>query len=263
MPRSWLFPHHSRWRTERHLRNSRSTAPPSALRKPSRQDGHTGSHPKPPLRSRVGCAAHLGHHDHPELANGEASDPCGYPKGRLAAHRFGQRGQPLGHLRRFIVNDVVNAGTSAVERLHRRQCRIIDVNERPYTRTAADDRHLPLSHLLDKVASLPERIARSIKPSVAKSNSGRSGKACDRLFQVANRPQSAPEGSRRIRIKGSVFCLHRAARTANLRNSAQSSAGSRLRAKRQSGGRALPFSSGSSAQTPDRSAESRACPAER
>ena len=82
-----------------------------------------------------------------------------------------------------IVNDVVNAGTSAVERLHRRQCRIIDVNERPHTRTAADDRHLPLSHLLDKVASLPERIARSIKPSVAKSNSGRSGKACDRLFQ--------------------------------------------------------------------------------
>src|SRR3954447_10162022 len=75
------------------------------------------------------------------------------------------------------------------------------MSERPDTRSAADDGNAPFPDLIEKIASRPQCISRTIQRSVAESDAGHSGERRNRLFQVANCIQRAAERRRRIRIQ--------------------------------------------------------------
>jgi hypothetical protein len=67
---------------------------------------------------------------------------------RAGAHRRGDRGQPLGHGRGLVVDDVDDAAPAVLDGLDRRVGRILDVHEGPHAAAVADERELaPADHL--------------------------------------------------------------------------------------------------------------------
>ena len=97
-------------------------------------------------------AADSGHHRDAGVADREPADPGRQAKRRLRADGAGESRQPLGHLGRLVVDDVVDARCASLDRQLSRAGGIVHVDERPDAGAAADQRKLPLTDQLDDPA---------------------------------------------------------------------------------------------------------------
>ena len=86
----------------------------------------------------------LGHHRHSDLPGQQPSHETRHVHGLLRPQRTRQLGQPLGDLRRLVVDDVVDPAPTVVDGRDGRLGRIGDVDERPDPAAVADHRELAL-----------------------------------------------------------------------------------------------------------------------
>src|SRR5215204_2888213 len=118
------------------------------------------------LRLRVRCATTLRHHRDELLAGHEPPEPLRHATGRLRTEDLGQIGKPLCRRRRLVVDDVVETARAALDRGERRARDVDDVDERPHSGTATDNRERPLANPFDVLATLEQRRTGPVEAAV-------------------------------------------------------------------------------------------------
>jgi hypothetical protein len=86
--------------------------------------------------------------------------------GRLRTEHLGQVREPLRRRRRLVVDDVVEPAPPALDRGERPARDVVDVDERPHSGAAPDDRERALSNRRDVLATLEQRRTRPVEPAV-------------------------------------------------------------------------------------------------
>jgi hypothetical protein len=107
----------------------------------------------------IATSSNLRHHQNEMLTGDNAPKPGRHMPRRLGPDEFRQEGEPVAHLRRIVVDDVVDGSRPST--LHSEvRCvrRILDVDERPPTRAAADHWGMSLGDLVDEQAIEETRI---------------------------------------------------------------------------------------------------------
>ena len=207
------------------------------------------------LRLRVRCATALGHHRDELLAGHEPPEPLGHVTGRLGTEHLGEVGKPLCRRRRLVVDDVVEAAPAALDRGERRACDVVDVDERPDSCAAADDRELALANRLDVLAILEQRRTGPVEAAVAERDPFDRLGADDGVLEVTNRRHGLRGTLRRGGVERRRFVLHGGAllrvRPAGEALGNELPGAGRLRSRQQIV-RADRFAGGSSPRTPRR-----------
>src|SRR5437764_3189828 len=105
------------------------------------------------------------------------------PRG-LATQGARRRRKPLGDRRGLVVDDVEDTPRSALDRGHRRLCRVLDMDEGPHAGPTAHHWKLPLADHLEELAAWGHRGAGAVEAAVAQHDTLGPPRARDRVLQV-------------------------------------------------------------------------------
>src|SRR5438105_4711656 len=139
------------------------------------------------LRLRVRASSDLCHHCYARLPDRELAEPMGNSIGWLGSHCMSKYGQPLRDGRGLVVDNVVNARRTIGDGSNRRTGSVTDLNERPDSAAAADDRQPALSNHLPDCAAFANGVSRTVKHSIAECDPFEVRDTADLILEIADR----------------------------------------------------------------------------